>query len=103
MRLLTHYEALLLCSIYHELKSLSHIPVLTRHVCKRRSAVHMDCMHWVNRDSYLPQGSRGLKVRTGACRLIHILERNGLCCQQTPGASQTHSLCLGGTQQQCKS
>lgn len=26
-------------------------------------AVHMDCMHWVNRDSYLPQGSRGLKVR----------------------------------------
>ena len=27
-----------------------------------RSAVHMDCMHWVNRDSYLPQGSRGLKV-----------------------------------------
>ena len=27
-----------------------------------RSAVHMDCLHWVNRDSYLPQGSRGLKV-----------------------------------------
>ncbi|KAK2080838.1 hypothetical protein QBZ16_000692 [Prototheca wickerhamii] len=27
-----------------------------------RSAVHLDCMHWVNRDSYLPQGSRGLKV-----------------------------------------
>lgn len=25
-------------------------------------AVHMDCLHWVNRDSYLPQGSRGLKV-----------------------------------------
>ena len=24
--------------------------------------VHMDCLHWVNRDSYLPQGSRGLKV-----------------------------------------
>lgn len=23
--------------------------------------VHMDCLHWVNRDSYLPQGSRGLK------------------------------------------
>ena len=22
----------------------------------------MDCLHWVNRDSYLPQGSRGLKV-----------------------------------------
>ena len=27
-----------------------------------RYAVHMDCLHWVNRDSYLPQGSRGLKV-----------------------------------------
>jgi DNA polymerase epsilon subunit 1 len=27
-----------------------------------RHAVHMDCLHWVNRDSYLPQGSRGLKV-----------------------------------------
>lgn len=27
-----------------------------------RSAVHMDCLAWVNRDSYLPQGSRGLKV-----------------------------------------
>ena len=24
--------------------------------------MHMDCLHWVNRDSYLPQGSRGLKV-----------------------------------------
>lgn len=31
-------------------------------VTECRSAVHMDCMHWVNRDSYLPQGSRGLKV-----------------------------------------
>lgn len=31
--------------------------------CLSRSAVHMDCMHWVNRDSYLPQGSRSLKVR----------------------------------------
>ena len=26
----------------------------------------MDCMHWVNRDSYLPQGSRGLKVPSQA-------------------------------------
>lgn len=24
----------------------------------------MDCLAWVNRDSYLPQGSRGLKVRS---------------------------------------
>lgn len=30
-----------------------------------RMAVHMDCLHWVNRDSYLPQGSRGLKVGSG--------------------------------------
>ncbi len=29
-------------------------------------AVHMDCFHWVNRDSYLPQGSRGLKAVTVA-------------------------------------
>lgn len=28
--------------------------------------VHMDCFHWVNRDSYLPQGSRGLKAVTVA-------------------------------------
>ncbi|KAG1663133.1 hypothetical protein FOA52_000655 [Chlamydomonas sp. UWO 241] len=31
-----------------------------------RHAVHMDCLHWVNRDSYLPQGSRGLKAVTKA-------------------------------------
>jgi DNA polymerase epsilon subunit 1 len=28
--------------------------------------VHMDCFNWVNRDSYLPQGSRGLKAVTTA-------------------------------------
>ncbi|KAI0129159.1 DNA polymerase epsilon [Xylariales sp. AK1849] len=28
--------------------------------------VHMDCLAWVNRDSYLPQGSRGLKAVTVA-------------------------------------
>lgn len=27
---------------------------------------HMDCMYWVNRDAYLPQGSRGLKAVTKA-------------------------------------
>ncbi len=33
--------------------------------------MHMDCMHWVNRDSYLPQGSRGLKARpTNFCPLL---------------------------------
>jgi len=26
-----------------------------------RYITHMDCMYWVNRDAYLPQGSRGLK------------------------------------------
>lgn len=30
------------------------------------SCVHMDCFAWVNRDSYLPQGSRGLKAVTVA-------------------------------------
>ena len=34
--------------------------------CLSRCAVHMDCLHWVNRDSYLPQGSRGLKMVTKA-------------------------------------
>ncbi|TVY91058.1 DNA polymerase epsilon catalytic subunit A [Lachnellula willkommii] len=29
-------------------------------------SAHMDCFHWVNRDSYLPQGSRGLKAVTTA-------------------------------------
>ena len=29
-------------------------------------SVHMDCFAWVNRDSYLPQGSRGLKAVTTA-------------------------------------
>ena len=26
-------------------------------------AIHMDCLRWVKRDSYLPVGSQGLKVR----------------------------------------
>ena len=39
---------------------------LTRRCCCR-FAPHMDCMHWVNRDSYLPQGSRGLKVSVPEC------------------------------------
>lgn len=30
--------------------------------CLSKACVHMDCLHWVNRDSYLPQGQRGLKV-----------------------------------------
>ncbi|KAF8310468.1 DUF1744-domain-containing protein [Clavulina sp. PMI_390] len=31
---------------------------------KCRSCVHMDCFRWVKRDSYLPQGSQGLKAVT---------------------------------------
>lgn len=34
----------------------------TANECLSRCCPHLDCMHWVNRDSYLPQGSRGLKV-----------------------------------------
>ncbi|KAI0300525.1 DUF1744-domain-containing protein [Multifurca ochricompacta] len=33
---------------------------------KSRSCVHMDCFRWVKRDSYLPQGSQGLKAVTVA-------------------------------------
>ncbi|GBG32491.1 DNA polymerase epsilon catalytic subunit A [Hondaea fermentalgiana] len=31
-----------------------------------RCSVHMDCLYWVKRDSYLPAGSRGLKAVTKA-------------------------------------
>ncbi|KAI3618947.1 dna polymerase catalytic subunit a [Moniliophthora roreri] len=33
---------------------------------KCRTCVHMDCFRWVKRDSYLPQGSQGLKAVTTA-------------------------------------
>lgn len=33
---------------------------------KSNSAAHMDCFRWVKRDSYLPQGSQGLKAVTTA-------------------------------------
>lgn len=48
--------------LYEQLgfRTSSNGEVLARH------AVHMDCLHWVNRDSYLPQGSRGLKAVTKA-------------------------------------
>ena len=38
--------------------------------CLSKFAVHMDCLAWVNRDSYLPQGSRGLKVMSPPGRLM---------------------------------
>ena len=27
-----------------------------------RSIIHIDCIHWVKRDSYLPAGSHGLQA-----------------------------------------
>ncbi|KAK4686206.1 DNA polymerase epsilon subunit 1, partial [Tremellales sp. Uapishka_1] len=33
---------------------------------KSRTCMHMDCFRWVKRDSYLPQGSQGLKAVTKA-------------------------------------
>ncbi|QRW08330.1 DNA polymerase epsilon subunit 1 [Ceratobasidium sp. AG-Ba] len=33
---------------------------------KSRACIHMDCFRWVKRDSYLPQGSQGLKAVTTA-------------------------------------
>ena len=46
--------------------------------CLAKGAVHMDCLCWVNRDSYLPQGSRGLKVRR-ALALSAALSLSLLC------------------------
>ncbi|XP_050220537.1 DNA polymerase epsilon catalytic subunit A-like isoform X2 [Mercurialis annua] len=34
--------------------------------CRARFACHLDCFAWVKRDSYLPQGSQGLKAVTKA-------------------------------------
>lgn len=34
--------------------------------CRSRFACHLDCFAWVKRDSYLPQGSQGLKAVTKA-------------------------------------
>jgi len=31
--------------------------------CRAKFAPHLDCFAWVKRDSYLPQGSQGLKVQ----------------------------------------
>lgn len=39
-------------------------------------APHIDCMHWVQRDSYLPAGSRGLKAVTKAKLQYNPLEIN---------------------------
>lgn len=51
--------------------------------CLSKAAVHMDCLHWVNRDSYLPQGQRGLKVRPRAtvwrAAVAAVAARSELC------------------------
>ena len=53
--------------------------------CLAKAAVHMDCMHWVNRDSYLPQGSRGLKVCFFVrCVCVFVCFSRPLCHQQRP-------------------
>lgn len=52
-----------------------------------RHAVHMDCMHWVNRDSYLPQGSRGLKVMPHSVFLAGMLPCN--VASVVPGCPST--------------
>ena len=38
--------------------------------CRAKFSCHLDCFAWVKRDSYLPQGSQGLKVTH------HLLEQN---------------------------
>lgn len=58
-----------------EVRALSHYAcTLPRHELgvstddsgewRGRTAVHIDCFYWVKRDSYLPQGSQGLKSVT---------------------------------------
>lgn len=54
--------------------------------CLSRAAVHMDCMHWVNRDSYLPQGSRGLKVGRW-CRAAVLARCNSACRTSETGCN----------------
>ena len=44
---------------YHECGAPHRWP-LSRY--RGQNSVHLDCMAWVNRDSYLPQGSRSLKA-----------------------------------------
>lgn len=41
---------------------------------RARSAPHLDCFRWVRRDSYLPQGSQGLKAVTRAKLKYNPLE-----------------------------
>ncbi|CEH14532.1 dna polymerase catalytic subunit a [Ceraceosorus bombacis] len=53
---------------YHGLSLLHEIGFAldSENEYKSRSCAHMDCFRWVKRDSYLPQGSQGLKAVTVA-------------------------------------
>jgi len=51
----------------HGLSMEEHLGVVAeQEEYKGRSAIHMDCLYWVKRDAYLPQGSHGLKNVTKA-------------------------------------
>ena len=58
---------------------------MVKNECLSRFAVHMDCLAWVNRDSYLPQGSRGLKVRLVARQALR-------CCNIFPSSVAMQSI-----------
>ncbi|GJQ08818.1 hypothetical protein GpartN1_g609.t1 [Galdieria partita] len=50
---------------YHDIDIEKEIGIsCNQRETRGRATIHLDCMHWVNRDSYLPQGSRGLKAVT---------------------------------------
>ena len=57
--------------------------------------MHMDCMHWVNRDSYLPQGSRGLKAVTKAKLGYDPVEVDpeDMVSPQAAAGRKQHTLC----------
>lgn len=38
--------------------------------CRAKFAPHLDCFAWVKRDSYLPQGSQGLKVQSSYSQVL---------------------------------
>lgn len=52
-------------ALFHGIIMEDEIGVVADHdIFGCRFAVHMDCFNWVQRDSYLPQGSQGLKAVT---------------------------------------
>lgn len=73
--------------------------VLASGECLSKAAVHMDCLHWVNRDSYLPQGQRGLKVGPAPSHM-HWSRCNTAACAAQPlrggegGRFVLHTACV---------